>query len=363
MSKDIIIEEGGVGRQFTGVTKLQTKQIEGGVCYWVPEDETELTNKTITENGTYRAADDGVYGWDTINVNVPGGAGGDPGGIGSSIVGIDPTDGEEYAVEINEDGEIEKTKLPVRIEVITPPTKTEYEDGETINPTGIVVRAYYADGTEYGSVLPSELGYEPERAEYSGSGDQTAESTLDTSPIIQPIPFGQNLEYKSHGGGGSSAYTYTNTYTFNNSGACVAIPKPNGAGFIWVFATASPGAIITEHIVGINDATGNVFEDRTTAYTVDQSYTADGKTVYYSSNGISGGRSYELVTPPPAYEYAEPWPSREVAWTVIYGTLSGGGTQTITVKWPRIIDRKVLTATFDITVTGGSDDTHESGNF
>ena len=48
-------------------------------------------------------------------------------------------------------------------------------------------------------------------------------------------------------------------------------------------------------------------------------------------------------------------PTDNLAWAMVYGTISGGGTQTITVKWPRIIDRKELTATFDITVTAGSD--------
>lgn len=118
MSKNIVIKEGGVGRQFTA-DKLKTGLVGGGACLWVPEDETQLTTKEITENGVYRPGDDGFYGFGEIVVNVPQGGGGG---------GDDP----------------EPVTL-VGITVTTPPTKLTYTEGEALDYTGLVVTAEYSD--------------------------------------------------------------------------------------------------------------------------------------------------------------------------------------------------------------------------
>ena len=171
MSKNITIQEGGVARTMSNVEKLQTALVGGGSCYWVPEDERQVTTKHITQNGTYQASSDGVYGYSQVTVNVSGGngsadsggrpSGGDilPGGIGSAVVGTDPDTGNEEVVGVDEDGNLVTTPIPSYIEVTRLPDKTEYQVGETINPTGIIVHAYYADGTDYGTVLNSELVY------------------------------------------------------------------------------------------------------------------------------------------------------------------------------------------------------------
>lgn len=358
MSKNITIQEGGVARQFGGVPRIRTDEVGGGSCWWVPEDETELTNKTITENGTYDAADDGVYGWDTINVNVPGGAGGDPGGIGSSIVGTDPDDGEEYYIGVDDNGELEKIKLPVRIEVITPPTKTEYEDGEYINPTGIVVRAYYADGTEYGSVLPSELGYEPEKASGGGgSGDEYSDGDGVNARLITITQLASAAFPDCDSPGSSAVYPspffiaspvpaydidgryYLGADTLNTQFYCTLY---NGT----VYA-ASAGTPSILHVGRLIEASF----DRTQFYA---SRVGSIPNTFRSAWSTSFSGTYTSVIPVSTVDPNGKDPS----------SLSPtGGTQTITVKWPRIGDRKELTATFDITVTGGSDDTHESGNF
>lgn len=41
MSKNIVIQEGGVGRQFTA-DKLRTALVGSGSCTWVPEDGVQL---------------------------------------------------------------------------------------------------------------------------------------------------------------------------------------------------------------------------------------------------------------------------------------------------------------------------------
>lgn len=144
MSKNITIQEGGVGRQFTA-DKLKTALVGGGSCLWVPEDEVKLSTLHVTENGTYSAADDGGYGYSQVTVNVPGGAGGDPGGEGCSIVGTNPDTGNDELVTV-EDGKITTTELPHSIRVETPPATTEYADGDAIDFSGMVVRAYLKSG-------------------------------------------------------------------------------------------------------------------------------------------------------------------------------------------------------------------------
>lgn len=50
MSKSIVIQEGGIGKQLT-VDKLKTDLVGGGTCLWVPEDSTNLGTKHISEGG------------------------------------------------------------------------------------------------------------------------------------------------------------------------------------------------------------------------------------------------------------------------------------------------------------------------
>lgn len=52
MSKDVIIQEGGRGKTITA-DKLRTAVVNGGDCLWVLEDEVQLGEKIIDENGTY----------------------------------------------------------------------------------------------------------------------------------------------------------------------------------------------------------------------------------------------------------------------------------------------------------------------
>lgn len=74
MSKRIRIKEEGENKNFTA-SKLKTNLQGGGTCLWVPQDEAgdyaNLSNKTITANGTYNASSDNVDGFSKVTVNVP----------------------------------------------------------------------------------------------------------------------------------------------------------------------------------------------------------------------------------------------------------------------------------------------------
>lgn len=61
----------------------------------------------------------------------------------------------EASVYITVDDEI------ASIEIVTLPLKTGYTSGEALDITGMVVKAYYGDGTEYGTINNSELILSP----------------------------------------------------------------------------------------------------------------------------------------------------------------------------------------------------------
>lgn len=134
MSKNISIQEGGVSKQLT-VDKLKTDLVGGGSCLWVPEDGTRLTTKYISENGTYKASDDGYYGYSEVTVS----------GVGS-VVGRDSNGNEAIVTADPVTGDLVTTEIPSSILVVMPPTKTTYTDGETIDFTGLIVKAYTQDG-------------------------------------------------------------------------------------------------------------------------------------------------------------------------------------------------------------------------
>lgn len=71
MSKTIIIERGGTPETWEDLSKLRTGAIAGGSMDWQPEDECTTGTITITANGEYSAADDGLYGYSKAIVNVP----------------------------------------------------------------------------------------------------------------------------------------------------------------------------------------------------------------------------------------------------------------------------------------------------
>lgn len=212
MAKNITIAEGSQAKNFNTVHKLRTNVIGGGTQYWVPEDEAgayaNLSQKSITANGTYRASDDSKDGYSQVIVNVPptrpnlttknisqNGTyrASDDGADGYSQVTVSGVgeatailpnpiggDNNEHYIKPNPTtGIVEDTVLPSSITITTMPTKTVYTNGETIDGTGIVVKAYKNDGTIWestgytGGVIPlSELVFDPSTATMGGQSDK-----------------------------------------------------------------------------------------------------------------------------------------------------------------------------------------------
>jgi len=154
------IKEGDESKSLT-LQMLEVKKQGGGTEYFVRKSDVNLGTKSVNKNGTYTAASDSKYGFSQFSVNVRGGngsadshgkpTGGDikPGGAGSAVVGTDPETGNDVVVGVDEDGNLVNTPLPSSIVLVTPPTKTDYNDGETIDLSGAVVVAKMTDGTTW----------------------------------------------------------------------------------------------------------------------------------------------------------------------------------------------------------------------
>lgn len=184
MSKNIIIQEGGVGKQLT-VDKLKTNLVGGGTCLWVPEDEHNLGTKYITENGTYNASDDGYYGYSQVSVSGIGTATGKDGDGDQAQTTVDP-----------ETGDLVTKKLIESIAVVTPPTVTTYQDGAIIDFSGISVHGYSTTGADLGEIPMNELVFPETIADYSkGSGEgEVIVDGLNSPVYLNSVGVGSYLE-------------------------------------------------------------------------------------------------------------------------------------------------------------------------
>lgn len=335
MSKNnIAIKEGGISKTLT-VDKLKTDLVGGGSCMWVPEDGTRLTTKYITENGTYRAESEGYYGYSEVTVN----------GIGTAK-GTDG-DGDDAIVTTGPNGELETKKLPSSIRVVTPPTKTDYADGETIDFSGMVVKAYlktggvWSDSDHPGGVIPiSELILPVTTADISQVSGETATSDLITEP------FGCGSSGKVVIGPKNSTADDWYLYSANDSDGKLTL-KGNLGGTRWdgIYASASPSGGYTEKHYYPNGGSTTKISN------VNQTYSHNGRTVNYATWTASySGGSHQIKEIAPTGSSGI---KGEIAWTMIFGTITQGG-QAIPVQWSQPETGDILETSFMITVGGAA---------
>lgn len=167
MSKNIIIQEGGQPKTLTA-DKLDTTLSGGGWQDWIPEDNVPLGTKSITEDGTYKASSENLYGYSEVTVR----------GIGTAT-GKD-SNGNTHVISTDTQGMLVDKILPERIIITTLPTKLIYADGESIDLTGMVVTAYKGDGTIWtddqhpdGIIALADITYEPTVADIDAPGGVT----------------------------------------------------------------------------------------------------------------------------------------------------------------------------------------------
>ena len=314
------------------VPKLRTDELGASTTDWVQEGDTKAASLKVTANGTYAAASAGKYGYDYVTVSVKGG----------SATGIGP-DGNEHTVYPDpETGKLIDEVIPSSIVVTTPPTVTTYQDGDTIDFTGIVVTAYTLDGEVWedsshpGGVIPvSELDFPVTTAHYDPDVPVYAEmyesSILNGEmPIVGVIHADldrnpPSTQYTNHlevdAPAGYEKYSYEGGYNGVNT----------YAGFLGASSSYVSGS---------------------------ESYTHDNKTVYYDYNINMGGGTWDISPIPPVERFPESSVSdhlQRCAWTMIYGEKSSiTGGVSIPVNWQRPGDGAILEATFPINVTPAS---------
>ncbi len=154
MAKDVVIQKDGTSHTYQNVKKIKVKAVDGGNTTWVPYDEVHIFPKTITANGTYKAADDEMYGYEYVDVNVSG-------------ITVGKKDGKDIAVTTDANGYIMEMTLPDEIRIAKSPTKMTYVSGEAVDISGIVIKAYAAGdlwtttSAPDGNVIISEVSVSP----------------------------------------------------------------------------------------------------------------------------------------------------------------------------------------------------------
>ena len=332
---NITILEGGKSENFGQVTKLRTSN---GADHdlWVPKTDVETKHLSVKKNGLYytnqyqptssekksgKAYD--IYGWDTITVSVK-----------KKVTGKkkkrSPSTGIEYdaptSVDIDDDGNIIETELPVYIEIEQPPDKLEYRDGESISKAGMVVKAYYADDREWGTVPNSDTTLKPSVAEGGGGGMDIYNVSQAGEHLItfraSNFPWHRNYR-KAFDGEAYFAFIHTEGWYIplvisTEREACLVQYQERDDG---TWKSAQGGTIFR-----YND------------------------NIYYYSDG--GGQSGDSIISSDKPLYGD-FLTLDLALQTIAAIIdSGGGSgaQTITVGWTPPEGEEELTDTFDITV-------------
>lgn len=365
MSKNITIQEGGTAKQLT-VDKLKTNLVGGGACLWVPEDETSLGTKHISENGTYKASDDGYYGYSEVTVN----------GIGIAV-GKDSDGDSAYASTDPETGVIGIKKLPSSIRITTPPTKLSYIDGESIDYGGMVVKAYLESGepwTDAGhrdGIIPiSELTLPVTHADYSSASHS---SKVQTDFNIEPNPFDMgSLDYVDAWSVGGGAYRRSESHVSFTG----AIKNLSGNLGDRIIASSSPFSGTSQLLVyGVSKEEA---EGKTTAEIAhsnlgtfiysnesvvqnNNSFTYEGKTVYYSASGMPLNGYFDIG-------FITTGITEQIAWSMVYGDITESGVQDIPVQYAIAESGEILSDGFSIHVdqimggaTGGGGQAGDTG--
>lgn len=344
MSANTSIAEGGKGRSFGPVKCLMVEGDNGEFYPWYPEADRALDSLSVNKNGIYRASDRGVYGWDRVSVNVS---------QSDRVTGKDPQTGQEVTVTSDpQTGELVETVVPVEIRIITPPTFIgPYGDGAYIDFSGLTVAAYDANGNKMQDVPFGELIFPITVARYdpdaSGEYGRATSSLLPTGGYV-PIYNSPVCNYEINNPRRNVAHF------IGIVGATGGIHKSSNNAYGLVFASESSKEISYFNRWLTIDYDGNAStHDNATQTVVGNTYTYNGKTVYFVAVSLPGDNTIEGVHTIPTYDapVMNAVDVDKIAWTMIYGdTEITGGTQ-IPVQWQRTGDGAVLEASFGIIVT------------
>ncbi len=333
MAQRAIIDRNDGLTQFDEIVeKLITPGIGSGSVTWVPDADTRCSTLKVTRNGTYTAASAGKFGYDYVTVSVPG----------SSVVGRDPDTGEEVAVGVDpETGDITETVIPTSIRVVTPPNKVVYNNGETINYTGIVVHKYSARGTDLGVVPYGELVFPVSKANAVDGKEWTDGAGINAMMLF---------------------YTPNSWYTTNQQGTII------GSGTVYVDgrilgeyrgdsitlgSSIEPATVLITRYNNKNYAAGATGRAEVNAFAKNPTESHPLTYGWYIKAGTSsrtGDQAFEQIT------WSDVITDLPISTVDPTGASISGlkAIQSLPVQWARSPDGAILETSFDITVNGGA---------
>lgn len=253
---------------------------------------------------------------------------------------------------------------PARIEIVTPPKRLQYTDGDALDYDGLAVRAYDKDGNPWtqGGQFPE--GYIPmncltlpeRKADIGKARMDKRVSDLNIRPSIPPVEVGSYccriIDPVAHHY--RPDYRYKSEYRITGGLLTTNVHK-NADGtfhgfFRYILAADSPEASIEYTETRVN---GEIAEQ--VVYHPRYSYTYKKKTVWYSSGGEAIAYDDNIYIGP-VTDHVSPMssgdPAGPTAWTMIYGDVIEG-TEGIPVRWEVPGTEVVFEAAFDITVRPG----------
>ncbi len=340
MSKDIVIQQSGEPTTLSNISRIETPKYGGGSVGWIEEDYIITNKKEITKNGTYTASSDNLYGYDKVIVKVPQ--------KGKKKTGKRPQssgDPNDYAVTAEDDGQggqnLVYTKLPSSINIVNPPSKTVYSDGELIKKQGMLVKAYFADGDLWGDVPLGEIKLEPANASAQGGGSASI-------PSYNPASSAWELEHPEYfsfpitlGGSEGTISQTTSGVLYNETYKAV------GAGNIYSFTSISSNTYFEPVFVSDKTFTAT-FTFKGEPYNINVgAVTIDGNTYYVSPvRGITW-----QSTSFPVNNVSQMFTVTDVVKLVFNGNKQPKHGCDVTALWNRPEDDKTLTDKFFVTVT------------
>ena len=368
MSKNISIAEGGVAKQLT-VDKLKTNMYGGGSCIWVPEDVVNLGSKTIKQSGVYKASDDGYYGYDKVVVEGAGIA-----------VGLDPNNSGEYVAAQTDPvtGKLTLSYLPYKINITTPPSKLDYNDGENIQYNGIVVKAYLKSGeiwqgTGYANgVVPAQelifpvIKADIEKSYLKSEIEDTSVlhyPTLNTVSYTSGATASETIYVEDPPGGKNTQQWHETRYTVQSDGSIYKFALIDQSGYIGTAFVSKRDirGTIEQAIWRKNVITGEYTEVWVgRGDMIRSSCLYDGGRIVYAVEGYfdhkEDGKSVDApinIIPDGATRY---YTECDYGYILLYGTpMSSQAKQDVPVQWNRPVDGTLLEAMFQISVSGQID--------
>ena len=302
MSKDIVIQIGGVSQDLDSVEEIRTSTGSGNTV-WVPEDEKTLGVKTITANGSYEASDDGMYGYSKAVVNVP-----------KKYVTGRGADGNDYTYSVDDEGNLSSEKEISAIVVTTPPSVLTYDPGAALNFDGIVVTGYDGNGQSMGTIPFSELIFPVTHAPQEAS-------TIDYTATLEDV--------------GSLTYVESSLFAQGDSGYnCSKSCRCIRYGEVFLNLYNTEGFTCTRE---------------PSTYTVSSrllGQTSNSGTLVYSA-------TMPLLSSPPISPNVPSYsdlPDQYIIDILFDGDATVSGGSEIPVQWARPSDRKVLGSSFRIQV-------------